>query len=306
MAFRSISCILATILLLSSCGFLDEAKANRNRVLAKLGLANDPAPSGPTLPNIDPIAAQRLTGGTSPTETAGELDDRDREIFRRSDSRVDTAIYFDFNDATRQDIVTVPNCSMSICEHRYPGGTFRTDLLSGTFVPSTPILTRNGITIYSIFRSEGVQIGSGLHNSIFRSGIYVDDISKERSSGTYGDLSGSKPPINGIWRGMMSGVLADSDDLLLGDAELTYSVLGSGETLRADFTNIANVTRNRAHTRPNVRFRPVPVSSDGTFNRRNSNSRIQGGFYGAAHSEVTGVFEHGGILGAFGTKRQNP
>lgn len=259
--------------------------------------------SGGGIASIDPNVAQRLTGGSAPVESAGEQDVRSRDIFQRADSRVDTAIYFDFADASRQDVITTPSCSGTTCQHRAAGETERTDLLSATFIIGTTILTRNAITVESYFRSNHAQVGSTLRDSAFFSSIRKGNGITARASTAFGDLSRSSPPVDGVWRGMMSGVLAESDDLLLGDAVLRYSVSGSGGSLSAEFANIVNVTRSRAHTWPNTEFANVQVRSDGTFSRRGSNSRIQGGFYGNGHSEATGVFEHGEILGAFGTKR---
>lgn len=259
-------------------------------------------------PASTPTALQRLVGGTAPTETADEQDVRNRDISSRTDYRIDTGWYVDFRDASVQDYRTTVQCSGRACEHSGPGWSQSFDLESWSVrAIGTTILTRNGITIASHLSSGGSRyVSSTLNDSVFASNAQVRSDSLLRGSLAWGDLSGSEPSVSGVWRGMMSGVLAESDDLLLGDATLRYSASGSGGSLDAQFTNIVNFTRNRAHTLPSAEFANVQVGSDGTFDYGNPNNKIHGGFYGSTHSEATGIFEFGGILGAFGTKRQSP
>lgn len=259
-------------------------------------------------PAYAPTALQRLVGGTAPTETADEQDVRSRDIFSRSDYRIDTGWYVDVHDASVQDYKTTVQCSGRACEHSGPGWSqsFGLEGWSNRNIGTT-ILTRNGITIASYLHSSGSRyVSSTLNDSVFVSNFQLRSDSRVRGSLAWGDLSGSEPSVSGVWRGMMSGVLAESDDLLLGDATLQYSASGSGGSLDAQFTNIVNITRNRAHTLSSAEFANVQVGSDGTFDYGNPNNKIHGGFYGSTHSEATGIFEFGGILGAFGTKRQSP
>lgn len=251
-----------------------------------------------------PTALQRLVGGTAPTETADEQGVRSRDIVPRSDSKVDTGYYVDYHDASAQNYTTTVQCSGASCVHGDTSFGISPWPESGV---ATMILTRNGITIRSRLWSGGGQtVGSTLHDSEFRSFIAKRSDHTGRKSEAHGDLSGSEPSVGGVWRGMMSGVLAESDDFLLGDATLRYSASGSGGSLDAEFANIVNFTRNRAHALSSAMFANVQVGSDGTFNHGNPNNKIQGGFYGNTHSEAAGIFEFSGILGAFGTKRQDP
>lgn len=288
---RTLCAAACLAMLLASCG----------------GGTSSPSPSQPSTPNA--ATAQRLVGGSPPVETAAEMDIRLREVFRRSDSLVITAVYVDYDDADIRDEAVALRCSGSTCVGTYSSGeTITFDLSAASFVPGTALLTRNGITI-ELDARDGEIIGSTLQDSAFASEHdRYDEVNypfSARGSTAYGDLTGSAPSVSGIWRGMMTAVTTENDDLLLGDAVLRYSASESGKSLSAEFSNIVNFSRNRAYARrSNVVFANVSVNSDGTFNRSSSSySKIQGAFYGNAHAEAGGVFEYSEMLGAFGTKR---
>ena len=292
-------------MLLATCG------GGQDGILDPAVPGRDSSPS-PSQPSSDPkaTAAQRLVGGSPPVETAAAQDRRSREVFRRADSLIITTLYVDFNDADIRDDSIAMRCSGSICTGTYPSGeTLTQDLSSGSFEIGNTLLTRNGITIELLTEDDSETIGSTLHNSEFDSSyVRYDDVNfpySGRGSAAFGDLTGTAPLVSGTWRGMMTAVTTENNDLLLGDAVLQYSASESGGSLSAEFSNIVNFSRNRAHAqRSNVVFPNVPVRSDGTFNRSSSSfSNIQGAFYGNAHAEAVGVFEHSELLGAFGTKR---
>ncbi len=101
------------------------------------------------------------------------------------------------------------------------------------------------------------------------------------------------------WRGLMVGTPARGrDSILLGDAELNYHF--ESQTLDAEFTNIADLDRNAAHTVSEVRFSDISVEADGTYSAGGVGNRIQGGFAGPGHVETAGIFEQQNIVGAFG------
>ena len=264
------------------------------------GGTSSPSPSQPS--------TQRLVGGSPPVETGAEQNRRAQELLPRSDSLVMTAGYIDYDDAGIRDEELVTRCSGTTCliTSLSDGRTLTVDTSAASFVPGTALLTRNGITIGLLTQDNGEIIGSTLHNSAFASenDRTGGDVSVKGSS-AYGDSTGSAPSVSGIWRGMMTAVTKENDDLLLGDAVLRYSVSATGGSLSAEFSNLVNYSRNRAYARrPNVVFSNVPVRSDGTFYRSsNSYSKIQGAFYGDDHAEATGIFEYLEMLGAFGTKR---
>lgn len=277
-------------------------------------------------------ALRRLVGGSLPVETAAEQDRREREMYPRLDSLLNTAMHIDGHRAELQDYSSSVRCSGPSCTHTFPDGeTLTYDLSSPpTSVVSTSLLTRNGITIqtkndaFVTDSGRSMHVGaimSTLHNSDFGSGYqyrsetadyYGDSI---RWSISAGDLTGSRPSVIATWRGMATAVTKQNDDLLLGDAELRYSFSASGGSLEATLGAFVNVTEARATTPLAIFFDDIQVRSDGTFNFRGStNRKFQGAFYGNAHAEAAGVFEGSipdgsgnllDLLGAFGTKRAN-
>lgn len=299
-------CLAAAISLLASCG---GGSAPPEEVDPNLG--GDP--TTPTTPAPEPppelTDVQRLVGGTAPMETANQQAARGGGILGRSNSYYITRIAIQSDGATSPELVTgPPSCSGTICTYYINGQRESDDLISSVSaeVLGTTVLSRNGITIEEVRRSTLASYASTLHHSGFGSswenigGIFF------RVSLAFGDLTGSRPPVRGVWRGMMSGVLEQSNELLLGDATLEYGDSDSDGSLElnAEFSNIANVSRNRAHSIRNFRFDNIQVGSDGTFSFRDSTSRLQGGFYGSGHSEASGVFEQQHIFGAFGALRQ--
>ena len=259
---------------------------------------------------IDSKATQRLVRGSPPVETGVQQDRRWQEIYRRSDSNIDTGIFFDFSDGV--SFWTRATCSGSVCVHRYPtsGDTETNDLSSGaSFFPGTTFVTRWGITLEYINRSDWLSLASALDHSTFNSHIYrdvLDGVSySQRLGSVYGDSTGSPPSFSGTWRGLMTSAITGNDDLLQGEVLLRYSSSELGESISVTFDNIKNVSKNRDYrTRSNVVFGSVPVKNDGTFLHVSPNgNKIQGAFYGGKHEEASGVFEYAEMLGAFGTKK---
>ena len=276
-------------------------------------------------------AVRRLVGGSPPVETAAEQDRRAREMDSRLDSLWLTALIVDYDNAIYQDYTASVECSGSRCVTTFPSSTgISPDTIDlsdpSTFRIGDTLLTRNGITIeqlaYLDDDGDPVEtIWSTLHDSGFGSSlIHIEGnypLSLRRS-GTSGDLTGSAPSVSAIWRGMATAVTKQNDDLLLGDAELRYAVSATGGSLEATLGAFVNVTEARATTPLAIFFDDIQVRSDGTFNFRGSirgstSAKLQGAFYGNAHAEAAGVFEHSipdgsgnllDLLGAFGTKRQ--
>ena len=272
-------------------------------------------------------SVRRLAGGSPPVETGAEQDLRAQGLVPRADSLISTEQYVDFGDAHLDDFSSYVTCSGTSCTHTEPDGvTFTEDLSSPTFVTGVTLLTRRGVTIESVSealvyagRSHNAEyIGSTLDDSAFfsRYSYYAgnEELSdhSERIADVYGDLTGSAPSVSGTWRGLATAVTKQNDDLLLGDAELRYTVSATGGSLEATMGSFVNVTEARETTPLGMVFSDIQVSSDGTFNSRSTRRSFQGAFYGNAHAEAAGVFEGEipdgtgdlvDLLGAFGTKR---
>ena len=333
-------------MLLAACGGSQDARDARERLdnfLKGEGFTLDPRPS-PSQDEDEPVAeavgretvmhnqlrttdfpaVRRDLGGSLPVETAEEQDRRARQLVPRSDSYLRTATYIDFYEASAPaDSVAPARCSGTRCVITFSNGnTATSDLSSSNFLIGYTLLTLNGITIEAHNTADvesgqsyhAAQIGSTLNDSAFFSSFdYLlanDDYYgySIRDSLAYGDRTGSAPSVSGTWRGMMTAVDKRYDLLMLGDAELRYSVSQSGGSLEAEFganTPILSATKRNGvyHILPEIVFSNVQVRSDGTFNGGRQGDSIQGAFYGNAHAEATGVFESSVLLGAFGTKR---
>lgn len=253
-------------------------------------------------------------GGSLATGTGIDLIDRGDKVLSRSDSVIVSALYFS-EQSDAAGIQTVPECAADRCDV-YVGGrllaTIDRDYLRASlrrYGEARPMLTRNGVTIAEANSGDFGILGSALRHSAFiseRTYIY------NPSGGYYargaiaaGSLAGSRPAVNGLWSGLMTGTLAASGDYLTGDANVAYAVSGTGGSLEAEFSNVKNETRNRIHRATAAQFADIPVDADGTFGSGVRGDLIQGGFYGSGHAEIAGIFEQSGILGAFGTYRRD-
>ena len=287
----------------------------RNAVSAALGALAPLALSacGGATGGIEPVAAQRPTGGGPPAETGSAQEAREAEILRRSDSYILTARTFESEDG--EVGINVPVCAGATCTFRTAsGGSVTEDVDDLVASAGTTVLSRRGLTVLRTSDPENElnYLGSALNHSSFGAVRFGTETGDERYTIRYGasvgDSTGSRPAASGTWTGLMTGIHWRGNDLLLGDARLVYTVSATGGSMIAEFSNIRDATRNRAHDIEFVRFSGISVAADGTFRSgvtANWGNWIQGGFYGGGHAEATGVFERAGILGAFGTHRGN-
>ena len=178
----------------------------------------------------------------------------------------------------------------------------------------TPFLTKHGITLVHDGTSshDHLRYGAWLNHSAFALDIAIGSVPGPPEpyllyaafAGAAGDLTGSQPSGSATWRSLMVGTPTAAPDhyrTLQGDATLIFTAANGGR-LGADFDHIVNINLQRAHTVPRIRFFDIPVSAQGTF-RSTSSGIIQGGIYGPGHTEIAGVFEKSGIIGAFGARR---
>lgn len=299
----------ATFLLLASCGGgggIEPVAGNEEPVAG-----NEPAAG------IDPIAAQRLIGGTPPTETGRAQAARGSNILSRSDSYFLTKWVFVSEDGSDFDTYR-PNCSGISCTFGFEWTDNNDELRNyetlSEFesISGTTILSRAGLTVsYLNDPQDGFEsLWSRMHHSSFgtrREGWIGREAAVEnRFSYAFGDLSASsRPSTSGRYTGLMTGIHQRNGDLLLGDAELVLTIDGSSSSLDARFRNISNLTKNRAHTTRTALFPRINLCCDGEFSSYGSSDNyIDGGFYGNEHAEAAGVFEQSGMLGAFGALRE--
>lgn len=291
------------------------ARAPAAGTLAMLVLAGCGGGGGGGAPALDPSRAQNLTDSRPPVETTADQGARSAGLVSRADSLIYSNIFFETTDPGLPRSYFRANCFRTTCRFTEPqsGATRTLGLQDLRFVAasSTALLTKNGVT--TVYASTTDREGylawmnhSGFGVTSARQTIEDTD-SVLRWGHAVGDLTLAQPSVSATWRGLMVGTPTDGtlrENVLQGDATLTFTLDGAGGALDAAFTNIEDLRRNAAHSTAAVRFDDVPVALDGTWATGLTGNRIQGGFYGPGHAEAAGIFEQRGIVGAFGAKRQ--
>ena len=263
--------------------------------------------------------AIRLTGSTLPRENAANLGARAPGILGRADSIISSTVFGTTDNPLLPAVQATAACSGSSCSYTASilGNEFNYGIdlgeLSAPASDVAVVLTKAGITtVYSGGDEEDEfdtrTYGAWMHHGAFAVGTVVGDItgtSVTVSAGLAGgDLTGSAPAANAVWRGIMVGAPQGGEDILQGDAELTWTMGDDGGTLAAAFTGIVNLDGHAAHSVTSVSFDDVPVGRDGVYALGIAGNRIQGGFYGPGHAETAGVFEKSGIVGAYGAQKE--
>ncbi len=287
--------------------------------------APGPAASGPALAPalaLDPGRAQSLTGSGPPAETVVDLRARMAALVSRADSFLLSTIFGNTSDPNAPTFRLRPSCTGSECAWTVPGTqfswTFDVADLENAVGESREILGKGGIaTMESAGSENGVDVrsyGSWLNHASFTLITQARPVAGgmrvfSRYGSVVGDLSGSAPGFAATWRGLMVGTPragAARDNLLQGDAALTYADDGAGGAIDAVFTNIRDLDGGVPHSTPTVRFDGVPVAAGGVFEAGFIGNRIQGGFYGPGQAEAAGIFEQADVVGAFGARRAAP
>lgn len=268
---------------------------------------------------LDPARAQSLTGSSPPAETVADLRARAAAFVERSDSIVSSTVFGNSSDPNLRSFQLRAACSGTTCTWTEPRSGFSTtislrDLESASGASSRAVLGKNGVTMFESARRQDGTDSRWYAGAMDHAGFQLETASGTtdgvrlglRGGFAGGDLTGSAPRFTLTWRGLMAGTAtagAARDNLLQGDAALTYTADGARGTLDAEFTNIRDLDRGAAHSTAALRFDDVPVASDGTFRAGLTGNRIQGGFYGPGHAETAGVVEQADVVGAFGAKR---
>ena len=127
-----------------------------------------------------------------------------------------------------------------------------------------------------------------------------------QGTGFQGDISGSRPTGNAVWEGRMvghqSGLGPGEDPFVQGRAEVSVSLLFSEVDI--DFSAVTSMDRARSLT--DFGYADIPLGSDGTF-RGYDRGHVEGAFFGPAHEEVAGMFQHNAnqVMGSFGAVAQD-
>ena len=141
-------------------------------------------------------------------------------------------------------------------------------------------------------------------------------------SAAFGDLTNARPTAmqgSATWLGAMVGRTRTGGVELAGRSRLVYDF--AGHSLDLTLENIAPSTRatdrDHVYRGPAVfAWEDLPVAANGTFglsaasnNRAGTDlhptlGQVEGAFYGPEAGEAAGVFERGGVAGAFGARRE--
>ena len=187
--------------------------------------------------------------------------------------------------------------------------------------PAT-FVTKDDVTVYRQTSPHNA-LGGVLNHSAFASfvkkGTVGDAVSYTARYGLAGgDPTGSRP-VKATWKGVMVGHTRAGGDELLGVSTLTYDANRAAQPpstggLDVSFTDIKNLTKNRAHAVESINIRNMSVGTDGVFGVRAHPqgagvTEIKGAFYGPDHAESAGSLWYwndgdGDFTGAFGAKRQ--
>ena len=266
---------------------------------------------------------RHLTGLSAPTETPEAQQERNLDIFARSDSLILSTIHGKTGSAEIPTFRLLTQCSGAQCTVTEPlTGTVDTIELASTPLTQgapTGIGSKHGITLWRESSTHTgaylASLGAWLEHSSFA----ILNESQSGEEGTVdvwygiavGDLAETPPTGSATWLGIMVGTPVTGDargERLVGDTSLTYEFPsegdGAGPSLDVAFGGIKNIDRRTAHTVEEVLFENVQVGAEGTFGAGFVGSRIQGAFYGPDHAEAAGIFEQQDIVGAFGAHRQ--
>ena len=226
--------------------------------------------------------------------------------------------------------VTAPTCANNQCSLDLPNaGALALSLsdiedlslvddanLEGFNADSQTVMVDEGVTLIQSVtagrQSGGTQLtfqtyGGWLDNSVFgveRIAITENGTTDIRLSGfSFGDAPGTNPSGTGraICRGAFVGYWVQDDRHVQG---ISYVDIDDFNSPNVDFivSGISDV--NSASSIISGRFFDFQnmTLTDGTFT--NSNGAVRGAFYRAGHTQIGGVVDHMGWIGAFGGTRQ--
>jgi len=192
---------------------------------------------------------------------------------------------------------------------------------------SRAVLTKHGITL--VRRSPGeesgdqpfdhILYGAWMEHAGFAVAVDGDFIVPDGDGGTLripgrfpafaGDWTDTNPTADATYKGLMVGTIRegdDKDDLLQGDAELTFDMAST--TVDATFSNIYNLDKGAKHPIAEIKFEGATFDGLGYFDIYEDYgdlyaASLQGGFFGDDNAEVAGTFYKHNVSGAFGAKK---
>lgn len=287
------------------------------------GPAPGPAPWPAPWPSLDVEGIRELAGLSAQVETAEAQQERNLDIRARADSLFLSTMHGESGGTGGPAFRLLTRCGGTRCTvTESPGGTVDTIELANTPLrQGAPVAigSKRGVTLWweasTHTGADLASLGAWLEHGSF---AVLNEIGPGDEGPVdvwygiaLGELAGSPPTGSATWFGIMAGTPVTGDargERLVGDAVLTWDLRsgsdGSGASLDVAFGGIMNIDRGTAHAVGTVSFESVAAGPDGTFAAGEAGTRILGGFHGPGHAEAAGVFEHSGIVGAFGATRR--
>ena len=189
------------------------------------------------------------------------------------------------------------------------------DAVVGTLSPK-PIGERHGIRAAHARASDALETGEAV--SLLGYGAWMDhgaflvmagavEDGKFRgasivSSMSFGNSPNTVPGIAASWDGIVAGVdMSETDtagNLVQGKARIDLELPSGEAVVDVAFTELFDLETEES--RGSLRWEALTVTRDGFTD----GSSIDARFYGPGHDEVSGVFERGNLLGAFGATKE--
>ena len=189
----------------------------------------------------------------------------------------------------------------------------------GTLSP-TPIGERHGVRVAHIRATDRQETGEAIsitgyggwmeHGSFLVSGGTIEggDLGGARfaSSQSFGVSPNTVPDVAASWSGIVAGVdMSETDtagNLVQGHARLELEFPHGEPVVDVAFTGLHDLETEAAWAP--LYWEDLAVTADGFTDDVSDDDYIDGRFYGPGHEEASGVFERGGLLGAFGATKE--
>ena len=178
---------------------------------------------------------------------------------------------------------------------------------------------RRGVTLVrqdvSVSFGDAEALGGWLEHSLFatQTTLFTNDDDPDKgatvvSNYSLGFSSGENPSAaqgSARWEGLMLGrdvrAAPSRGQVIRGDADVTVDFAADSLTADVAFTDIVNIQTGDLHD--DMAWHGLAVEEGGFARTDAPDDTISGRFYGPGEEEVGGVFEQGGIAGAFGGRR---
>ena len=196
---------------------------------------------------------------------------------------------------------------------------FRTSNVSVENAELELLHERRGVTLVREERSQSYgdseAYGGWLEHSLFgtQQTLFTDETDPDYggtivSNYSLGFSTGENPRAadgSARWEGLMLGrdmrASPSRGQVIRGDADVTVEFAADSLTADVAFTDIVNI--ETGDLQDDMAWRGMAVEDGGFAQSDVDDDTISGQFYGPGEEEVGGVFEQGGIAGAFGGRR---